>query len=365
MSCPVRIHPFRKPENHRVPVPRWTLDMPAHIDEVYTSYIGLQQHSDSEAAEDAINQSIKAIQEWLAKPDGPAASESFTVLDVGSGAISSAVWVCYWTDKAKRNSSLGQLSLSSIHSALAIPDRLAIGMWHESFKTTVSRLETNYSGLDYLPGLAKLPGAGTVEHTLSAYWGAARDRIPDSGHDLFPRATNSQRPNVLPESMGQHLRGTNHANLVHIRSGQFWENCGQQEADSYEQKLEPTLRSGLQYLQENASETGAMGIRYLRNTDLPSNVNDRGRKETCGAGFFTNLEDLENWAKTHHSHLKIYRGALSHYKAFGDLRRFRTWHEVSVIKEGDATFEYINCTPDTGVISSIPLQVHRPSQKLT
>jgi len=115
---------------------------------------------------------------------------------------------------------------------------------------------------------------------------------------------------------------------VHIRSGQFWENCSQQEADAYEQKLEPTLRAGLEYLHENREDTDAIGIRYLRNEELPARVDIRGRKESCGAGFFFNLEDLERWAHTHQSHLKIYRGALSHYKAFGDERRFRTWHEV-------------------------------------
>ncbi|CAO2657798.1 Nn.00g070580.m01.CDS01 [Neocucurbitaria sp. VM-36] len=161
----------------------------------------------------------------------------------------------------------------------------------------------------------------------------------------------------LDQGIGQHLVGTNHANLAHIRSGQFWETCGQQEADSYERRLEPTLRAGLEYLRENGEETGAIGIRYLRNEDLPARIGDDGRKETCGAGFFTNLEDLENWAKTHKSHLKIYRGALTHYKTFGDTRRFRTWHEVSVIRAGDAHFEYVNCTPSTGVIRSIPLEV--------
>lgn len=124
------------------------------------------------------------------------------------------------------------------------------------------------------------------------------------------------------------------------------------------QKLEPTLRKGLQYLNDSAKETGAMGLRYLRNTDIGDPLNDYDRAETCGAGFFANLEDLENWAKTHSSHLAIWRGAMAHYKAFPDNRKFRTWHEVSVIKEGDARFEYINCTPGTGVVGATVLKEH-------
>jgi hypothetical protein len=350
MSCPVRLYPFRKPKNHSVPIPRFTLRLPEDVDQVYTTYVGIQQHRDEDEVVEATTQLIRAIQAWLARDDGPATYQSFTVLD-DSVAKESAVWVCYWSNAAKRESSLKNLSLATLHSILAPSIQSSIGIWQESFATPISRLETNYSGLDYLPGLARLPHADTVEHTLSAYWGAARDRIPDSGHDLFPRAIEPARPNPVPKGRGQHLVGTNHANMVHIRSGQFWENCGQQEADAYEQKLEPTLEAGLKYLRENANETGSIGLRYMRNADMPFDPNARERKETCGAGFFANLEDLEAWAHTHASHLRIYRGALAHYKAFGNLRRFRTWHEVSVIRERDATFEYVNCDLREGMRS--------------
>ncbi|KAH7090819.1 heme-containing dehydratase protein [Paraphoma chrysanthemicola] len=354
MSCPARTYPFHKPKNHRVPIPRWTLLLPGHVTHVYTTYIGIHQHDDEQETTESVRSAISTIQAWLANSNGPATFESFTQND-DLAAKDVAVWICYWSDGSQRDASLKNLSLSSIHQNLP-PSRCSVGLWQESFRTEVSRLETNYSGLDYLPGLARLPGASTVEHTLSAYWGAARDRIPDSAHDLFPRAADSQRPETRPGGLGQHLIGTNHANLVHIRSGQFWENCGQQEADAYETKLEPTLRAGMKYLQDNPEETGAIGIRYIRNEDLPARIGDREQKESCGAGFFANLEDLETWAKTHISHLKIYRGALSHYKEFGDERRFRTWHEVCVIGKDDATFEYINCAPGTGAIGLLPLE---------
>lgn len=355
MSCPVRKYPLRTPENHRVPIPRWTLSLPESISKAYVSYIGIQIHSDNECALKAKDVVIGIVQDWLSRSDGPAAFESFILIE-GNDNQDTVVWVCYWSDQAQQASSLERLSLTSIHLHLSAEAHESVGLWQESFETEVSRLETNYSGLDYLPGLARLPESKAVEHRLSAYWGAARDRIPDSAHDLFPPAAEIKRPTQVPRSLGQRLIGSNHENLVHIRSGQFWTNCGQQEADAYEKKLEPTLRKGLEYLRGNPLDTGAMGIRYLRNETLPM-VSDRGyeMKETCGAGFFTNLEDLERWAHTHQSHLKIYRGALSHYKEFGEYRKFRTWHEVCLIREGKAMFEYINCTPQTGVIAHLCL----------
>lgn len=356
MSCPARIYPLRKPQGHRLPIPRWKLALPSGISHVFTAYIGVQQRSDDQAATQAKSQAIAAIQAWLKADAGPSAFERFCLID-GCDVQNTAIWICYWTETTKYKRSIKTLSLSSLYSSLPTSGRSSIGIWCETFATEVSRLETNYSGLDYLPGLARVPGATTEEHDNSAYWGAARDRIPDSAFDLFPPSTDVAPPKSTPRGFGQRLTGTNYENMIHIRSGQFWENCAQDEADAYERKLEPSLHAGLMYLWENPGETGARGIRYLGNRDPCAALESRPRKETCGAGFFTSLEALERWAKTHRSHLTIYRGALTHYKVFEGRRKLRTWHEVSVLRGGDADFEYVNCAPETGVIQSIPLKV--------
>ncbi|RSM00860.1 hypothetical protein CDV31_011613 [Fusarium ambrosium] len=355
MSCPARIYPLRKPKNHKLPIPRWRLGLPKETTHVYTAYIGVQKHSNDQATTQAQKEATSAIQAWLKGHHGPSAFESFTMID-GSDVEETSIWVSYWLEESKYRLGLEDLSLPSIYASLSAPGRASIGIWREAFATEVPRLETNYSGLDYLPGLARLPGTSFPEHEFSAYWGAARDRIPSSAYDLFAQSADTVPPTTVPLGIGQYLTGTNTENIAHIRSGQFWENCGQEEADAYDRKLEPTLRSGLEYLWENSPETGALGLRYLRNQDIDS-PDERPRKETCGAGFFTSLETLETWAKSHRSHLAIYRGAMAHYKAFGDRRKMRTWHEVSVLRRGDAKFEYLNCVPKTGVIRGIPLTV--------
>lgn len=320
--------------------------------------MGVQQHSNDAASTEAKAQACQQIESWFRSNDRPSTYESFALID-GRETSGTTIWVGYWTDAARHAKALESLRLQAIYFCQSKEHQSSLGLWRESFATPVSRLETNYSGLDYLPGLGQIPDSSAAEHDLATYWGAARDRIPDSAHDLFPRpAAKTDRPAEEPRGLGQHLTGTSHHNLVHIRSGQWWKNCDQIETEAYEQKLEPTLRKGLQYLNDNAKETGAMGLRYLRNTDVVEPLDDYDRQETCGAGFFANLEDLENWAKTHSSHLAIWRGAMAHYKAFPDNRKFRTWHEVSVIKEGDAKFEYINCTPGTGVMGATQLEQH-------
>ncbi|KZL66290.1 phenylacetaldoxime dehydratase family [Colletotrichum tofieldiae] len=356
MSSEPRTYPLRRPEGHRPPVPRWHLVLGEDVSSVATAYIGVQPHAHDSMASQAMGRVITAIEGWLNGDDDgkPLASETFKHLD-GDDVPEARIWVCYWNNPEKGRKGLERLNLSFIFYHLSPEDRDRIGLWSESFMTPITRLETNYSGLDYLPGLAKLPDTGTTEHTLSAYWGAARDRIPSSAHDLFEKddLAESTRPQVPPKGLGQHLVGTNYDNMVHIRSGQFWENCGLEETDSYEKHLEPTLKAGLSYLWDNRIDGGAMGLRFLGNTDTMGRI----RKETCGAGFFTDLHSLEEWSRRHRSHLAIYLGALKHAKTFGESRKFRTWHEVSVLKRREATFEYLNCLPTTGVMSFIALDV--------
>ncbi|KAJ2977020.1 hypothetical protein NQ176_g4604 [Zarea fungicola] len=352
----MRIYPLRKPPGHKPPITRWKLALPSGTSHVFTAYIGVQLHAKDTAATMAKSQVSSAIQSWLSAADAPSAVEKFAVID-GCDEEDAVVWVCYWTDAAKYQESLKTLSLSTLYSELPAPGRDSIGLWRETFTSNVSRLETNYSGLDYLPGLGRIPLSTTEEHENSMYWGAARDRIPDSAHDLFPVAPDTKPADIVPRGLGQHLIGTNFNNIVHIRSGQFWENCSQEEIDAYEGQLEPNLHAGLKYLWENPMETGARGLRYLRNDWVLENTKGSPRKETCGAGFFTSLDALESWAKTHRSHLAIYTGALRHYKKFEGRRKMRTWHEVSVLLEGNAEFEYLNCSPKTGVIQHIPLKL--------
>lgn len=366
MACPMRQYPLRKPLNHRLPIPRWHLTLPDGVEAVHTAYVGIQQHAHGNTidVDRARTQAAEKIQSWLTCETSPSAFEHCRVID-GNDTQDTLVWVCYWTDTELFHEALEGLSLAALHRSLGISGRNGIGLWLEAFTTAAQRLETNYSGLDYLPGLARLPHTSTSEHSLSAYWGAARDRIPDSAHDLFgPDPTSSPpttTPEITPTGLGQRLSGSNPRNIVHIRSGQFWENCDAEESDSYEQKLEPTLRAGLGYLWTHPRESGSLGLRYLRNdggggpTYRPALL--AHRKETCGAGFFTSLGHLETWAKSHRSHLAIYKGAMSHFKTFGDKRKFRTWHEVSVLREGDARFDYVNCVPQTGVAGNLCLRV--------
>ncbi|KAF4153587.1 hypothetical protein CNMCM6936_009296 [Aspergillus lentulus] len=338
---------------------------PDDMDCVFTAYIGVQRRgaqTDEGLLAESVNAAAESIQRWMVEDasSAPASTEQFQVVD-GDDVPHSAVCVCYWNEASKYEDSIRRLSLVDIHQQLSPPHRESVGLWCERFTSHLSRVETNYSGLDYLPGLARLPGVSTIEHTLTAYWGAARDRIPASATDQFAENEEPEKTHVAPGTTSQreiqsyHVVGTNPDNLVHIRSGQFWANCPEDEAKAYEETLEPTLRAGLLYLWDNPRKSGAMGLRYLYNRPPTARALEKTceTKESCVAGFFRNLADLELWAKSHPSHLAIYTGAIKHAKKFGDQRKFRTWHEVSVLKHGEAHFEYVNCMGRTGVMQGM------------
>ncbi|KAF4547541.1 Hypothetical protein D9617_40g012800 [Elsinoe fawcettii] len=362
MACPVRRYPLKQPPNHEPPIPRSMMKFPDDIKQVCTVYVGVQSHQDNKSPDEA----RESIQTWLkgiSSNQAPFHYEHF-VVERGQDIPGCHVWVLYWTDKEVCEKVIEKLDLDKIYGDLASKD---VGLWCERFTTPIHRLETNYSGRDYLPGVANLPGAQPEGHNLTAYWGAARDRIPEAANDLFAKEEDQEelrRPPHLGsvKGLGQHIKGSvPYDNLCHIRSGQFWENCGEVELEAYETKLRQTLLNGLQYLWDNPYDNGVIGFRFLRNVDKDGDGKEAvPRKESCGAGFFRNLSDLEHWAEKHMSHLRIWTGAISHMKRFAPDLGLRLFHEVSVLKKGEAEFEYVNCSPETGAIKYMKLDHVQP-----
>lgn len=299
---------------------------------------------------------IKAVQTRIVDKVADGVVEEFESMDWNEEDIRH-VFVCYWDSQEQQVFFATNIDLRNIYDNLPDHLRPSASFWVETFGVPVSRLETNYSGLDYLPGFARLPKTHTEEHTLTAYWGAARDRLGASAHDLFEAQDEPQFSIHDFDGEGIHIVAYNADNMVHIRTGQYWENCPEEEVRSYEDNLEPTLCKGLSYLRSTPS-TGASGLRYLRNTPTASSpAGAEPLKETSVTGFFTSLDALETWAKSHKSHLAIYNGAMKHAKKFGPERKFRTWHEVVVLKVLEGRFEYINCEKETGLFKRINEQM--------
>lgn len=342
-----RTFPLKKPKGHKPPVPRWCLKFPGSVTTVCTLYIGVQSHRGNEVARLNAEATIDSILEEadLKHP----VIDTFRVTN-GFDVKGSKCWVAYWLDAKGFEAALQRLNLLSIWSSMG-DDRHDIGLWIERFVAPIDRLETNYARLDHQPGLAQLPNTVQPSHESTAYWGAGRDRIPASAHDLFETPKDLPVPSPVPVGLGERLTGANYENMCHIRSGQWWEKCADEERIAYEGDLEVKLMDGMRFLWDHPEETGTIGIRFLQNLDKDG----QPIRETCGAGFHKNWRDLERWSSRHPSHLAIFNGMMAHAKRFGDDRKLMTWHEVWIFKEGEAKFDYVNCDPRTGVIRFVKL----------
>ncbi|KAL7945588.1 heme-dehydratase domain-containing protein [Trichoderma barbatum] len=475
--------PLNQPENWQVKFPRYMVKIPEHVHDVNISYIGIQPrheenparglHTELNAHVTSAAQRMAAskVEGWIRQGAGelsPILWEKIYV-EAGYDVPDTEIYILYWTDKDLAKAANKRLNLQQLHKTLSRSDQEVVGLWRESFTVPKLRFETVYSGDDYQPGIASLEGAHQVGHKFTGFWGAARDRIPASSHDPFEPEYKLGTPNFEKNSKNCVIEGENKVSVIHIRSGQFWERCKEDERAAYESTLEPILRAGMTYLEENAAESGDIGLRFSRNiitnrllqeeeakqlassngigktvvnglaslvknyagylngttgtngvhkengtngtngTNATNGTNgahssyntngidgvhetnrsngtngingteeahssnstnangvhgaskadrfglvvtkERRRRETCSSGFFRSLRDIEAWASKHKSHHKIFHGAHSHSQQFGkETFKMRTWHEVSALKPGEVTFEYINCYPRTGLI---------------
>ncbi|KAK0919981.1 hypothetical protein LTR91_005280 [Friedmanniomyces endolithicus] len=239
-----RKHPLKKPAGHKPPVPRWTLKLPHDVPHIYTLYVGVQTRDANSEHVVGLEQTIQ--QRMSDSPNKPAAIDTFRVTD-GFDVRDSKVWVAYWTSADKFTSTIKSLNLPELWQGLG-SNKKSVGVWSEHFTTSVDHLETNYSRLDHKPGLAQLPDIEQPSHELTAYWGAGRDRIPASSHDLFKTPSQTPAPQHQPKGIGEHITGTNYDNMCHIRSGQWWETCPDEERLAYEGNLQKTLMTGMNYL---------------------------------------------------------------------------------------------------------------------
>ncbi|CAM1508939.1 Fc.00g026780.m01.CDS01 [Cosmosporella sp. VM-42] len=274
-----RQYPLNRPEGWKVKYPRWTLKLPANINEVVIAYIGVQpprtvpcekgvymnlhQHS----VEESQRRAASVLEAWVtddSATDAPNLWEKFYV-ETGYDVPDTEVWVLYWINRFSAESALSKLDLQHISPSSSSDTASMVGIWRESFTIPRERFETIYSGNDYQPGIASLEDSLQVSHEFTGYWGAARDRIPASSHSNFLPQHPAPIPDFAKHTKNRALRGYNRDVLLHIRSGQYWERCSREEREAYESALEPLLRKGMAYLEDNAAETGDFGLRFMRN----------------------------------------------------------------------------------------------------
>lgn len=321
------------------PYPAYGAILPAGVDRVVMAYYAIQHPpGDDDDAGAAFDHWLR---EAIAAANGPVVANRAHYRT--AAGLREDVFILYWLDLD---------AFRAWEAATAgwwrDPARLtgAAGYWREVWHPPLSYLETLISS-ETPAGLAEAQTGVRGPIREHAYWGAARDRIPQSATDALAGAFDAPpaaRP--APRGRGERLRVTPPGHLCLIRSGQNWSACGPDELAIYDAEVRPVLKTGMDFLRDNAAETGCLSCRFMNEVAIDGSA----LKKSFGLACFLSLKHLETWAKSHPTHLAI-------FKSFHTLVRKRNfeldlklWHEVAVMPEGTCFGDYLNCDPATGLL---------------
>lgn len=328
------------PAEWEPPYPAFSAAFDPAVKQVVMAYYAIAQAPGAEAEAAAFAAWMGAA---IAEHCGPDVVNRARYRDA-DGAVSE-IFILYWTNPQhfaawERSEPVAAWWLS--------PQRLReeSGYWREVWQPPLSYLETLISSQSPI-GLAEARQSIAGPVRAHAYWGSARDRIPQSAGDpLQSPLSGTPRLATLPASRGRRFRLSPPQHLCVIRSGQNWTDCGPDESELYFRDVQPTLVAGMTFLRDHPDETGCLSCRLM------DQVTPEGapEKKTFATAYFLSLAHLEAWAKSHPTHLAIFGAFHRLVKQRNFELDLKLWHEVSVMPAGAGQCEYINCRPDTGLL---------------
>ncbi|MCU7250899.1 phenylacetaldoxime dehydratase family protein [Pseudomonas koreensis] len=341
MSDDVRSIPKRMPSDWSPPVPAWSAQAPKER-ALCIAYYGIQVLEGTCAA------SVSEFRSWfqvlLRLPDAPANCEYAEFID--SQGYYTWLAIAYWQDA----NSYDRWSAGAAHQNYwSAPQRLqGAGVFREVLQVPGERIEMLQSNFSQKAGAARVcpvPHEPVREHN---YWGGMRDRLAISGQDPLLATDPQALSNPSVEGLsGRHVRIRVPGNVAVIRSGQDFSDLQGDEWALYSQRIEPALRDGMDFLARHGQETGCLSSRLLRETDAMGHRLSR----SFGLAHFVSLQHLEDWARSHPTHLRIYNEFLAMAQALGGQLQLRLWHEVAVLPAHEQVFEYLNCHAGTGLMA--------------
>jgi aldoxime dehydratase len=326
------------PPGWEPPYPAWSAEAPSDTSEVVIGCYGVQLAKNDEPAT-----RIDAPSTFFDAPDGPQNVEWGRFTD--RTGCNTDVAIAYWSNAAHFDS---WQSKSGFAEWWLDPARIAdsSGRFREIMRIPVGRLETIFSS-EHLQGVAK--GGHRVAGPIKkhAYWGAMRDRIPDSAGNGFESPHGSKMPQLLQGATRAARRRVQvPENLAVIRSGQNWAACAEGELKTYQESVHPVLIAGLEFLRDHPFDTGCCEMRFANE----ATAKGKPLQQSHGLGYFLTLAHLERWVSSHPTHLAIYDRFMEMVQKHNSQINLKLWHEVAVLPGKGQEFEYINCHSETGLL---------------
>ena len=335
LQCP-RTLTRRVPDEYQPPFPMFVGRATQDLTQVVMGYFGVQYHDDEHRAE-ALG-ALRHIVDGFGTEDGPGEWDATEHRD--KEGYTNLIAVGYWRDPETYEQWLSRPEIAGWWSS---DERLGgtIGFFREIVSPRADQFETLYAFTEQFPGVGGVMDTVSGEIQEHAYWGSMRDRIPVSQTDWMNPSGELEA--LADPSLTGRVVVRGHDNVALIRSGQDWADTGDAERTLYLEEVEPVLRAGMDFLRDNGQDIGCYSNRYVHYIDLDGNPIEK----SYNIGHWRSLGQLERWAESHPTHLRIFT---TFFRVVASLEKLRLYHEVSVFDAGDQYYEYINCHPATGML---------------
>lgn len=336
LKCPRRLS-RRVSDDYAPPYPAYVARADAAVGQVVMAYFGVQSRGEADRARALA--ALRGLVGQFAVEDGPGHHDLVEYRD--EAGYDNCIAVAYWDDPARFGRWLGQPSVDGwwndeqrLHEGL--------GYFREVMMPRAEQFETLYAFRDDLPGVGAIMGRISGEIEEHGYWGAMRDRFPASQTDWMS-ARGALAVEAGQPSLGGRVVIRGHDNVCLIRSGQDWADTESEERTLYLDKIEPTLRDGMDFLRDHGREVGCYSNRYVRFIDAQG----RPLEKSFGLGHWRSMDQLERWAEAHPTHLRIF---VTFMGVAARVEKLRLYHEVAVFDAAAQRYEYLNCHPATGLM---------------
>lgn len=336
LRCP-RTRERRSADDFQPAFPAWTARDNTGSSQLVMGYFGVQWRGDAE------EEKAEALLSELVRQLGTGVSarnvERATFVD-GAG-WDNEVAIGYWPDEAAYRAWWQQ------HQAWwADPAREndGVGLYREIFLPRMTHLETLFSASDRLEGVGVMFGERSAEPIREhGYWGGMRDRLPASQTEAL---ASSGARKVVSETPRRRCV-ISHEGVALIRSGQDWTDVTGEELALYQDRIEPTLRAGMDFLRDEGLATGCHFNRYMHVSTADGGKSCR----SFGMSAWRDLAAMESWAEHHPTHKAIFGDFLQVVQALQGRLDLRLFHEVAVLQADAQIFEYIGCHDRTGMLN--------------
>lgn len=333
LRCP-RMLSRRVADDYTPPYEAYSGRLSPSVTEVVMGYLGVQSRGD--AARPRALEALRALADQLGLEHGAVHHELTEYRD--EAGYDNFIIVAYWNRAAVFEQWLSSPAVADWWQSDGRLDE-GLGYFREIAIPRAEQLETLYAFRGELPGVGAMAQHISEPIQEHGYWGAMRDRVPASQSDrMTPSGKLSRRP-----SHGVRVSIAGHDNLCLIRSGQDWSDCDPEERALYLEQMEPTLRSGMDFLRDQGREVGCYSNRYVQLIGRDGTRLDK----SFVVGHWHSMERLERWAESHPSHLRIF---VTFMGVVANFQKLRLYHEVSVCAAAGQRYDYINCHPATGLM---------------